>query len=143
MSEAKVLVVDDEKEFLDSISERMENRGYSVDTATSGPEALKKLDTESFDAIVLDFMMPEMDGLETLQRIRENHPELQVILLTGHATLDKGVEAIKLGAMDFLEKPAKLELLTAKIKEAKAKRMVLVQEKHEKAIQEVLTRKGW
>ena len=143
MSKAKVLIVDDENEFLDSISERMENRGFRVDTAASGPEALEKLENESFDAIVLDFMMPEMDGLETLQRIRKNHPELQVILLTGYATLEKGVEAIKLGAMDFLEKPAQLEILTAKIKEAQAKRMVLVQEKHEKAIQDILTRKGW
>ena len=102
----KVLLVDDEADFLDTLSERMRDRGMDVSTTTSAEDALKKLDAESYDAIVLDLMMPEMDGLELLKAIKKKRPELQVILLTGYATVGKGIEAMKLGAVDFLEKPA-------------------------------------
>ena len=143
MSEAKVLMVDDEQEFLEAISERMKTRGFEVTTARDGSEALEKIDAESFDAIVLDMVMPNMDGLETLKHIRDKFPKLQVILLTGQATVPKSVEAIKLGALDFLEKPADIEELSKKIKEAKARMMVLVEKEHEESIKEILMKKGW
>lgn len=142
MAQATVLIVDDEKDFLETISERLTNRGFLVDAADNGLEALDKLDAKNFDAIVLDMMMPEMDGIETLKHIRTRHPEMQVILLTGHATLQKGVEAVKLGAMDFLEKPAEIDALIAKIKEAKSNRLLLVEKQREKAVQEVLVKYG-
>lgn len=139
----KVLLVDDEKEFLDSLAERMETRGMDVSKATSAIDALKKTEGESYDAIVLDLMMPGMDGLEMLKVLKKKRPEVQVILLTGHATVDKGIEAMKLGALDFLEKPADLSTLTKKIKEAQAKKMILVDKRTEAKIKEIIQGKAW
>jgi len=143
MSEARILIVDDEKEFLDTVSERLSNRGFKVDAAQNGVEALGKIDEVAYDAIVLDLMMPELDGLETLKRALQKKPDLQVILLSGQASLEKGVEAMKLGAMDFLEKPANLDVLAAKIKEGKSRRMVLVEKSREDAVSEILKRYSW
>ena len=102
----KVLLVDDEPHFIKMLAERLSVRGFSVETAGGGSEAVERVKEEPYDAIVLDLLMPEMDGLETLKQLKEINPDLQVILLTGHGTVDKGVEAMKLGAMDFVEKPA-------------------------------------
>jgi DNA-binding NtrC family response regulator len=142
MSE-KVLLVDDEQDFLDTLGERMKDRGMNVSSTTSAEEALRKVDTESYDAIVLDLMMPDMDGLQLLKAIKKKKPELQVILLTGHARVDKGIEAMKLGAVDFLEKPADLKLLTEKIKEARAQKMVIVEKQVEDKVKEIIRVKGW
>ena len=142
MAEAKVLLVDDEKEYLDILTERMRSRDFEVDKAQNGLEALEKISASTYDAIVLDMMMPGMDGIETLKRIRKDHPDMQVILLTGHATVQKGVDAIKLGALDFLEKPAEIETLTAKIKEAKDNRLLLVEKHNEEAVKEALHKFG-
>jgi DNA-binding NtrC family response regulator len=139
----KVLLVDDEADFLDTLSERMRDRGMDVSTTTSAEDALKKLDAESYDAIVLDLMMPEMDGLELLKAIKKKKPELQVILLTGYATVGKGIEAMKLGAVDFLEKPADLKVLTEKIKEAQANKMVIVEKQVEEKMKNIIRVKGW
>ncbi len=139
----KVLLVDDEKEFLDSLAERMKTRGMDVSTATSAPDALKKTEGESYDAVVLDLMMPGMDGLEMLKVLKKKRPEIQVILLSGHATVDKGIEAMKLGALDFLEKPADLETLAKKIKEAQAKKMILVDKQTEAKVKEIIQGKAW
>jgi DNA-binding NtrC family response regulator len=114
-----------------------------VDTAASGSEALEKVSDESYDAIVLDLAMPGMDGMETLKRLLEKRPNLQVILLTGHASLEKGVEAIKIGAMDFLEKPAEIQALMEKIREAKAKKMLLVEKGIEERLKGILGSKSW
>ncbi|SKA80005.1 Response regulator receiver domain-containing protein [Paucidesulfovibrio gracilis DSM 16080] len=142
MSE-KVLLVDDEKDFLESLSERMSVRGMNVSTAENPAEAMKAVDADSYDAIVLDLQMPEMNGIDLLKFIREKHPEMQVILLTGHATLEKGVQAMKLGAMDFMEKPADIDVLTDKIKKAQARKLVLVEKMTEDKIKEIMTTKGW
>lgn len=125
--EAKVLLVDDEKDFLESMSERMRLRGMDVTTASSAKEALVLIEIDVFDAVILDFQLPEMDGMAVLKKIKARHPEAQIILLTGHASLERGVEAIKIGASDFLEKPADIEALSKKIKEAKAEKMLIVQ----------------
>ena len=142
MSEANVLLVDDEEEYRDIICERLEQRGFTVNTAANGLEALDKVSAQTFDAIVLDMMMPEMDGIETLKRIQASHPEMQVILLTSHATLEKGVQAVKLGAIDFLEKPAEINALSEKIKEAKSNRLLLVEKKREEEVREALLKYG-
>jgi len=141
MSE-KVLLVDDEKDFLDIMSERMEARGMTVKTADSADQALKILEKESFDAIVMDFKMPGMDGIQALKNIKTRKPELQIILLTGYATVEKTVEAMKIGATDLLEKPADLEALAAKIKQAKAEKMLVVEKKTEDKIKDILKRFG-
>ncbi|WDP92930.1 MAG: response regulator [Desulfobacter sp.] len=141
MSE-KVLLVDDEKEFLEIMSLRMSGMGMKVTTAGSAADALDILAKESFDAIVMDFQMPEMDGLETLKNIKNKSPELQIILLTGYATVEKTVEAMKIGAADFLEKPADLETLSQKIKQAKADKMLIVEKQTEEKIKDILQRYG-
>lgn len=139
----KILLVDDEKDFLDIMSERMSARDMVVTTASSALDAIKLIENESYDAVVLDLMMPEMDGLQALKAIKEKRPELQIILLTGHATVEKGIEAMKLGAMDLVQKPADLKVLTEKIKKAQAQRMIIVEKKAEEKIQQIITSKGW
>ncbi|NDY73334.1 response regulator [Desulfobacter hydrogenophilus] len=142
MSE-KVLIIDDEQEFTEALAERMTNRGMDVSTSSSAIEGLQSVEEKVFDVVVLDLQMPEMDGIETLKILKKKNPELQVILLTGHATVEKGIEAMKLGAMDLLEKPADLTTLTEKIKKAQAKRIILVEKKAEKRIKEIMETRGW
>ncbi len=142
MSE-KVLLIDDEADFLENLSERMTLRGMNVSTAQTGDTAVAAVEKGGFDAIVLDLQMPGMDGIEVLKKIREERPEMQVILLTGHATVEKGIEAMKLGAMDFMEKPADINTLTEKIKKAQAKKMILVEKQTEKKLREIMATKGW
>lgn len=142
MSE-KVLLVDDEEDFLEIMSERMQARGMQVVTCTSADEAIEKLKTETFDAIILDFMMPGIDGMQALKDIKAKRPESQIILLTGHATVEKGVEAMKLGAADFLEKPADIEELEKKIKAASAQRLLIVEKEAENRVKDTLKRAGY
>lgn len=142
MSE-KVLIIDDEQEFTQALAERMTNRGMDVSTSSSAIEGLQSVEEKSFDVVVLDLQMPEMDGIETLRILKKKKPELQVILLTGHATVEKGIEAMKLGAMDLLEKPADMTTLTEKIKKAQAKKMILVEKKAEARIKEIMETRGW
>ncbi len=141
MSE-KVLIVDDEEDFLEIMAERMEGKGMEVTTASTTDEALAILEKESFDAVILDYQMPGMDGFTALKEIKKKKPESQVILLTGFATIEKGVEAMKLGAVDFLEKPANLEILTEKIKQAKTEKMLIVEKQTEKKIKDIILRHG-
>ncbi len=139
----KVLLVDDEIDFVDTLAERMKTRGMNVSTSTSAKEAIKRVEEEGFDAVVLDLMMPEMDGLEALAAMKEKNPDLQVILLTGYGSVEKGVEAMKLGAMDFLEKPIDTASLAERIQKAQANRMILVEKKTEDKIRKIITGKGW
>jgi len=132
-----------EKDFLEIMAERMGTRGMDVSTASSAEDALKLVEDHSYDAIVLDLQMPNMDGLETLKRLKEKRPELQVILLTGHATVEKGIQAMKLGAMDFIEKPADLGLLTERIKKAQAQKLIFVEKKTEDKIRKIMAEKAW
>ncbi len=116
----KVLIVDDEKDFLDIMAERMGARGLDVSTATSAEDALAMVLTKSYDAVIMDWMMPEMDGFKALKLFKESRPNVSIILLTANVTEEQCIEAIKLGAMDVIEKPADLNLLTQKIEAAKA-----------------------
>lgn len=139
----RILLVDDEKDFLDIMSERLKYRGMDVATAGSAKEALSKISSETYDVIVLDLQMQEMDGLEALKVLRSLKPELQVILLTGHVTLEKGVEAMKLGAMDLMEKPADITILEDKIRRAHTRKMILVEKQMETRVNEIILNKGW
>jgi DNA-binding NtrC family response regulator len=143
MSEEKVLLVDDEQDFLKALSERMQAKGLQITSATSGEEAIKAVGDEFFDAVVLDMKMPGLDGIETLKKIKKVNPDVQVILLTGHATVDKGIEAMKLGAMDFLEKPAEISSLMEKIQTAKSNKMLILEKKTEEEIKNILAEKAW
>ncbi len=143
MLQPNVLIVDDEQEFLEAVAERLANRGFSVDTAQNGADALDKIASNIFDAIVLDLMMPGIDGMETLKRALKKKPDLQIILLTGHATLQTGIEAIKLGALDFMEKPADIDALAAKINEGRDRRIEMDEQVREEAVRAALKKYGW
>jgi DNA-binding NtrC family response regulator len=143
MTKATVLLVDDEEDFTATLAERMEAKGLDVDVSSSGPEAIERVRDKNYDAIVLDLAMPGMDGLETMKRLLSNNPDLQVILLTGRATVRKGVEAMSAGAMEFLEKPADLDLLLKKIGAAHDNRLLLTEKRVQETITDILRTKGW
>jgi len=143
MATAKVLIVDDEKEFSDVLAERMESRGFEVDTVESGAEALEQVSKRNYDAIILDLAMPRMDGIETLRRLLEENADLQILLLTGHATMEKGIEAVKKGATDFLEKPADINVLIEKIMDAQSKKTLLFEKRMEDAVSDIMKKKSW
>ncbi len=143
MARAKVLLVDDETEFTTTLSERLELRGMEVFTAANGPEALKLAKDHRFDAVILDLQMPGMDGIETLKRLLTGDADQQVIILTGHATVSKSIEAIKTGATEFLEKPVDIQVLTDIIGNAATERMVLLEKRSAQAIEDILKNKGW
>ena len=143
MSESTVLLVDDEAEFVSVLAERLEARGLIVETAESGEAALVKATARAFDAILLDMAMPGMDGIETLAGLLEINPDFQVILLTGRATLTQGVDAMKLGALDLLEKPADIETVVERIQLAATRRSSLADKRIAKKMQDILRKKGW
>ncbi len=141
--EAKVLLVDDEREFLETLSSRLEMRGLKVSAVTSGEQAIAEAKEQEYDAIVVDLSMPGIDGLETLKRIKADNPNAEIIMLTGHGSVASGVEAMKLGAGDFLQKPVELSELMSKIGEAKDKRMLVLQKKSQEELRKILQSKGW
>ena len=121
MEKIRLLLVDDENEFRRTIAKRLRKRGIVPREAANGEECLSILDKEQMDVVVLDVKMPGMNGIEVLDRIKERHPKSEVILLTGHATTQDGVEGIKSGAFDYLSKPIELEHLLGKIRQANEK----------------------
>ncbi|ROL60061.1 response regulator [Bacteroidetes/Chlorobi group bacterium ChocPot_Mid] len=139
----KVLLVDDEQDFVEVLQERLENRGMTVQTSLTPQKVFDKIQHENYDAIILDLQMPEMDGLTVLQEILKVHPEMQVIILTGHATVDKGIKAMKLGALDLIEKPVDINLLIEKIKTAEANKMLILDEKMENIMKDLMINKSW
>lgn len=120
MSE-KVLIVDDEKDFLDILSERIRARGMEVSLTTSAEDALNLVEKESFDAVIMDYMMPALDGFKALKLMKAKRPEVQIILLTANVPDEKHIEAMALGALDVIEKPPDLNELIQKIKKAQKK----------------------
>ncbi len=118
MEGIKLLLVDDEEEFRRTIAKRMKLRGIVSEQSASGEECLSVLEKKAMDVVVLDVKMPGMSGIEALHHIKKKYPKIEVILLTGHATTQDGVEGIKAGAFDYLSKPIELDHLLEKIKHA-------------------------
>ncbi len=116
MDPINVLMVDDEQGFLEAMSKRLNRRGLAVRIASSGVQALEMLDQQESDVVILDQKMPEMDGLQTLVQIRDRHPKVKVIMLTGHATLDSAISGMTLGAYEYLVKPCDLDTLLEQIR---------------------------
>jgi DNA-binding NtrC family response regulator len=117
-----ILLVDDEKDFVEMLSLRLKENGEDVLAVHSGQACLETLEKESIDVIILHVKMPGMDGIETLKKIKKLHPLVEVIMLTGHGTIQSAVEGMKLGAFDFLLKPADFKALTEKLNKAKERR---------------------
>lgn len=140
---ARILLVDDEEEFLKTLSARLELRGLQVDTASSGEDAIKKVDQHEFDVIVVDLSMPGLDGIETIERIKAINDTAEIIMLTGHATIESGIKAMKRGAGDFLQKPVEMVTLLEKIGEAKDRRMLVLEQKSQEELDQILKSRGW
>ena len=119
----KILLVDDELDFLKAITERLALKGFDVIAASNGEEAIASAEKDLFDVAVVDFQMPGMDGTQVLKLLKERHKYLEIIMLTGQATIDSAVEATKLGAFKYLEKPYDFDKLVEVIKEAYEKRL--------------------
>ncbi len=118
----RLLIVDDENDFVEVLAQRLQTRGFSVKTAACGEEALDCVREHDFDVVILDVMMPGLNGVETLQEIKKLQPLTEVILLTGHGALDIAIEGTKLGAYDYLLKPTDIPDLVKKITTAYERR---------------------
>ncbi len=118
MENFKILITDDDMDLRELLTEAVRNWGYSASVARDGDEALKKLRMERFDMVITDLMMPGMDGLTLLKKIREIDKEILVIIITGYATIETAVKAIEEGAYDYIAKPFRLDELMIVIKNA-------------------------
>ncbi len=138
-----VLLVDDEVEFSEILAERLRARNLTVDLASDGKTALAKVKSTAYDVIFLDLEMPELDGIETLKMLLKENEDLQIIFITGHASLQKGIEAVKLGAKEFFEKPVDIEQIVNTVKKAQDQTSKLAEKKVEKQMKNFLGKKGW
>ena len=118
MGALQVLLVDDEVEFLETLIKRMKKRNVDITGAKSGEEALAVLDQNQVDVVILDVRMPGMDGIDTLKEIKRKHPLIEVIMLTGHASVEVAVQGMELGAFDYLMKPINIDDLIYKVEDA-------------------------
>ena len=125
MEQMKMMLVDDEERFLSTTQKLLSRKGYDVLTASSGSQALDLLRTHNVHVVILDVKMPGMDGIDTLKAIKRNYPLVEVIMLTGHGTVDSAVEGLKSGATDYLTKPTDVQDLLEKAEEAFSKRQTL------------------
>ena len=124
MENIRVLLVDDEEDYRTTLAKRMAKRKVEVTEAENGPAALESLEKGVFDVVVLDVRMPGMDGIETLRRIKAINPLVEVIMLTGHASVESGIEGMRLGAFDYLMKPCEINELLLKVRDAYQRKLV-------------------
>ncbi|MBW1953292.1 MAG: response regulator [Deltaproteobacteria bacterium] len=114
----RVLLVDDEEQFVEPLAMRLEARGFAVATAFNGEQALDYIKGKEVDVVILDVLMPGLSGVDTLRELKKIRPLTEVIMLTGHATVETAIEGMKLGAFDYLMKPTEIEDLVGKINQA-------------------------
>jgi two-component system OmpR family response regulator len=124
MDKFKVLIVDDEEDFLETIVKRLRARGIQVTGAESGYKALELIEDGGFDVVILDVKMPGMDGIETLREMKKKKPLLEVIMLTGHASVESGIQGMQLGAFDYVMKPVALDELLEKMRQAYERKLI-------------------
>jgi len=118
MENLRVLVVDDEADFLETIIKRLQRRKIDACGVDGGKKALEIVENERFDVVVLDILMPGMDGIETLKLLKKKKPFIEVIILTGHGSVESGLQGMQFGAFDYIMKPADLDELLEKIQQA-------------------------
>lgn len=124
MDRFNVLLVDDEGEFLETLVKRIQKRNVNATGVHSGEEALTFLEKNPVDVVVLDVRMPGMDGIETLRALKKQYPLTEVIMLTGHASLEVAIEGMELGAFDYLMKPVEIDDLLYKLQDANKRRSI-------------------
>lgn len=143
ISTTEVLLVDDEKDFVETLAKRLRTRNFTVDYTLSGDEAVKWLEKNRADVVVLDVRMPGMDGIDTLREIKRMKPLVEVIMLTGHATVETAIEGMKLGAYDYLMKPTDMNDLVDKIKKAEARKREQEERIRQAEINKIVRSRGW
>jgi two-component system, OmpR family, response regulator len=124
MEKFRVLIVDDEVDFVETIVKRLKDRGLDVIGATSGREALDIMDGNEFDVAVLDVKMPGMDGIETLREMKKKNPMMEVIMLTGHGSVESGIQGLQLGAYNYVMKPVPLNDLLKQMTQAYERKLI-------------------
>jgi DNA-binding NtrC family response regulator len=143
MTVATLLLVDDETAFLDAMTKRLTRRDFKVLTASSGMDALEIMSesSEKIEVIILDVKMPGMDGIEVLSEIKRKYPLVEVVMLTGHATVASAIDGMKQGAYDYLMKPCDMDTLVAKVSAAAGKKRQHEQKIIEARIKEITSRR--
>ncbi|MBI5550833.1 MAG: response regulator [Desulfobacterales bacterium] len=126
MESLKALFVDDETEYLQTAIKRMKKRGMNIIGVSSGPEALAILAEQKMDVVVMDMRMPGMDGIQALREVKQLYPLVEVIMLTGHASMEAAIQGMELGAFDYLMKPIDIDELIYKIQDAFQKRQLQI-----------------
>ena len=139
MNGIHLLIVDDEERFLSTTKILMEKRGVKTLIAAGGAEALQVLDEARVDVVVLDVKMPGMDGVETLKRIKRKYPLIEVIMLTGHASVDSAVDGMKLGAFDYVMKPCDIQDILEKVQKAYDKKQAMEEKIRKVKIERIIS----
>ena len=139
----RVLLVDDEEEFVETLAQRLEVREFDVTTALNGADALERIGDKEIDLVILDLQMPGEDGIAVLRKIKELKPLIEVIMLTGHATVETAIEGMKLGAFDFLIKPTETEELVEKINRAFDRKAEQDERIREAEVGRIVKSRGW
>lgn len=137
------MLVDDEEKFVETLAERLEARGLDVRTAFNGEEALNRIQEKDADVVILDVLMPGKSGIETLREIKQIKPLTEVIMLTGHATVETAIEGMKLGAYDYLMKPTETPELVEKISKAYKRKREHEERIQQAEIERIARSKGW
>ena len=138
-----VMLVDDEVPFVEALTKRLKKRNLNILTAFSGREALQTLDKHrNIDVVILDVKMPDLDGIETLREIKKAYPVTEVVMLTGHATVESAIEGMRFGAYDYLMKPCEIEQLMTKVEEATKKKRAHEEKIREARVKEALSKHG-
>lgn len=139
----KVLLIDDEQEFVETLAERLQTRGFSVSTALNGDEGLTRLAEVKPDVVILDVLMPGKNGIQTLKEIKDVNPLVEIMMLTGHATIDTAIEGLKLGAFDYLKKPTDTKELIEKILRAYARKSEQEERIRRAQLDKIVATRGW
>ena len=124
MNKPRILLVDDEVVFANNLFKLLSKRGYDAAVVYSGADAADIVEEKEFDVIVLDMKMPGMDGIATLKEIKKKMPSVEVVILTGHGSVESGIEGMQLGAFDFLMKPVSIDDLQEKVSEAYRRKLI-------------------
>lgn len=143
MHKARVLIVDDEEVFVEMLAQRLEARGLEVDRAFDGEQALEKLKSKELNVVILDVLMPGKDGIEVLREIKKMKPLTEVIMLTGHATVQTAIDGMKLGAYDYLMKPTETKDLLEKIQGAYRRKYEHEERIRQAEINRITRTKSW
>lgn len=124
MKKPSILLVDDEVAFANNLLKLMSKRGYDIVVVYNGADAVNMVGEKEFDVIILDMKMPGMDGIATLKEIKKKVPLVEVVILTGHGSVESGIEGMQLGAFDFLMKPVSIDDLQEKVSEAYQRKLI-------------------